>query len=207
MVWPGPSSLARRTAPAMLMPDEPPRHRPFVLEQVEDDRHRFLVGNLIGDVDRRAFEIFGDAALADAFGDRGAFGFQRAGRVIAVERGAHRIGERDAHRLVARLERDARCRRACRRCRRRRRSRRPCRRSAARFPARSSRCGPGGWRHCRTGWPRSRRSSRSWPVARRAGRRASRNCSDWNRARPAPRPVRRRTAAACPSSPGSAFPG
>ena len=31
-------------------------------------------------------------------------------------------------------------------------------RSAARFPGRWFRYGPGGWRHCRTGWPRSRRS-------------------------------------------------
>ncbi len=38
-------------------------------------------------------------------------------------------------------------------------------------------------------------------VARHAG-----NCSDWSRAAPAPRPVRRRTAAACPSFPGSGFP-
>ena len=28
MVWPGPSSRASRIAPAMLMPVEPPRHRP-----------------------------------------------------------------------------------------------------------------------------------------------------------------------------------
>ena len=51
----------------------------FVLQQVEDDRQRLLVGDLVGVVDRRAFEIGGDAALADAFGDRGAFGLQLAG--------------------------------------------------------------------------------------------------------------------------------
>ena len=44
-------------------------------------------------------------------------------------------------------------------------------------------------------------------AARPAGRRASHNCSDWNRAPPAPRPARRRRAAACPSFPGSGFPG
>ena len=70
MVWPGPSSFARRTAPATLMPEEPPRQQPFVFEQVEDDRHRFFVGDLIGDIDRGTFQILGDAALADAFGDR-----------------------------------------------------------------------------------------------------------------------------------------
>ena len=43
-------------------------------DEVEDDRQRLLVGDLVGDVDRRAFEIGGDAALADALGDRGARG-------------------------------------------------------------------------------------------------------------------------------------
>ena len=66
---------------------------------------RFFVGNLIGGIDRRAFEVLGDAALADAFGDRRAFGFQRAGRVVAVERGAHRVGERNAHGAVERFQR------------------------------------------------------------------------------------------------------
>src|SRR5580704_14772456 len=79
---------------------------PLVLEQIEDDRHRFRVGDLIGEIDRRIFQVLGDAALADAFGDRGAFRLQRAGRVVAVERGAHRIGERDAHGVAARFERD-----------------------------------------------------------------------------------------------------
>ena len=78
----------------------------FVFEQIEDDRHRLVVRNLVGGIDRRAFEIFGDAALADALGDRGAFRLQRAGRVVAVERGAHRIGERDAHGVAERFERD-----------------------------------------------------------------------------------------------------
>ena len=62
----------------------------------------------------------------------------------------------------------------------------------ARFPAPWSRCAPGGWRRCRTGWPRSRRSARSCAAARRAGPTASRSCSGWRRARPALRSVRRR---------------
>ena len=41
----------------------------FMLQQIEDQGQGFLVGNLIGVVDRRAFQIAGDAALADAFGD------------------------------------------------------------------------------------------------------------------------------------------
>ena len=43
-------------------------------------------------------------------------------------------------------------------------------------------------------------------VDRRACGRHAGNCSDWKRAAPALRPVRRRTAAACPSFPGSAYP-
>src|SRR5580700_2321727 len=79
--------------------------QPLVLEQIEDDRYRFGVGDLIGGVDRRIFQVLGDAALADAFGDRGALRLQHAGRVVAVERGAHRIGKRDAHGIAARFER------------------------------------------------------------------------------------------------------
>ena len=41
-----------------------------MLEQIEDDRHRFLVGNLIGVVDLGVLDDFRDAAEADAFGDR-----------------------------------------------------------------------------------------------------------------------------------------
>ena len=45
-----------------------------MLQQIEDDRQRFFVGNLIGIVDGRALQIGGDAALSDAFGDGGALG-------------------------------------------------------------------------------------------------------------------------------------
>ena len=48
-----------------------------------------------------------------------------------------------------------------------------------------------GWRRCRTGWPRSRRSARSRRAARRGGRRPSRSCWGSRRARPAPRRARR----------------
>ena len=78
-----------------------------MLEQVEDDRHGLLVGDLIGDVDRRALEILRDAALADALGDRRALGLELAGRVVAVERGAHRIGDGDLRLTLALFERDA----------------------------------------------------------------------------------------------------
>ena len=83
-----------------------------------------------------------------------------AGRVIAVERRAHRIGERDRTSLLRSL------------------SAMPTPASVPpvptaqmkpstlpsvcpRFPARWSRDGPAGWRRCRTGWPRPRRSVRS----------------------------------------------
>src|SRR5262249_39416895 len=78
----------------------------FVLEQVEDDWHRLRVGDLVGDVDRRIFHVLRDAALSDAFGDRRALRLEHAGRVEAVERSTHRVGERDPDVLVARLERD-----------------------------------------------------------------------------------------------------
>ena len=50
----------------------------LMLGQVEDDRQRLFVGDLIGEIDRRALEIGGDAALADALGDRRALALQRA---------------------------------------------------------------------------------------------------------------------------------
>src|SRR6185312_12925300 len=45
--------------------------QPFVLEQVENHRYRLLVANLIGDIDRGIFQVLGNAALANAFGDGG----------------------------------------------------------------------------------------------------------------------------------------
>src|SRR5690606_15267909 len=42
----------------------------FFDQKVEDDGQRLAVGDLEGDVDRSAFQIAGDAALADPFGDR-----------------------------------------------------------------------------------------------------------------------------------------
>ena len=205
MVWPGPSSLAALIAPTMLMPVEPPRISPSSMHEVEQHRQHLLVGDLEPAVERRAFEIGGDAALADAFGDRVALGLQLAVRVIVVDRRAHRIGEiASCTSWIALLQRHRRRRRACRRCRPRRRRRRPCRRSAPRSRGRWSRYGRGGWRDCRTGWPRSRRSARcAADLLRQASRNSARSSSDWRRAPPARAAVRRRTAAACPSSPGS----
>ena len=135
MVWPGPSSRASRIAPAMLMPVEPPRHRPSSWTRSKTIGKRLLIRNLVGEIGREAFEIGGDAALADAFGDRAPSAFSSPFGVEAVERRAQRIGERDLDVRVASPSARARRRPACRRCRPRRRSRRPCRRSAPRFPA------------------------------------------------------------------------
>ena len=55
-------------------------------------------------IDLQAFQVFGDAALADAFGDRRAFRFEFARRVIAVERGAGGIGEADGDAWIFRAE-------------------------------------------------------------------------------------------------------
>ena len=78
--------------------------QPFLAQQIEDDRQRLGVGDLVGLVDHRTFEIGGDAALADAFGDRASFRLELAVLVVIVERRAHRIGEADGDVLVLRLQ-------------------------------------------------------------------------------------------------------
>src|SRR5471032_3084177 len=67
------------------------QHQAFVLDEVEQQRQGFLVGNAQRQVDRRALEVLGDASLSDALGDRVALGFQFALGVPAVERRPHRI--------------------------------------------------------------------------------------------------------------------
>jgi hypothetical protein len=44
--------------------------KPLMFEQVEDERDRFFIADLVGVVDGNAFEIGGDAALSDTLGDR-----------------------------------------------------------------------------------------------------------------------------------------
>ena len=72
-----------------------------MLQQVKDDRQGFFIRNLKSIVDRRALEIGGDAPLADAFGDRGAFRFQLAGFDPRINRRAHGICGGDADAWVA----------------------------------------------------------------------------------------------------------
>src|SRR5690606_8527372 len=73
-------------------------------------RQHFLVGDLERVVDRGAFEVAGDAALADALADRAAFGLELAGLDPAVDRRALRIGrcDHDAGVLLLQVLADAR---------------------------------------------------------------------------------------------------
>ena len=120
MVWPGPSSRARRIAPATLMPDDRPEAQPLMLEQVEQHRHRFVVGDVEGGVDRQALEVGGDPALADALGDRAALGLELAASCSSC-RARRRAGRRGrSPRRACAPAAPRRPRRACRRCRRRR---------------------------------------------------------------------------------------
>src|SRR5271166_6175990 len=74
--------------------------------EIEDDRQRLFVGDLIGEVDRGALKIGGNSALADALGDRGAAGFRFAGGVIKIKSRAGGIGESDFDVRILRLERN-----------------------------------------------------------------------------------------------------
>ena len=77
----------------------------FVAQQAIDGAHALDVGHMQRVVDRRAFEIRGDAADADAFGDRARAGrLQLAIAQPVIQRAALRIGERDAaHRVFCRF--------------------------------------------------------------------------------------------------------
>ena len=139
MVLPGPRSLASRTAPAMLIADEPPRHRPSCSSRSKMIRDRLLVGDQIGLL---ALDVLDDrrhAAEPDAFGDRAAFArLGLAVREQIVHRGAARVGAAD-HDVLLHLAQEGR--RAGERSAgadRARRRHRPCRRSAARSPGRST---------------------------------------------------------------------
>src|SRR5262245_9632747 len=76
----------------------------FLPPEVENDPNGLGILDLVGLVDLGAFEILGDAALADPLGDRAAFGFQLAVLVVVVERGTHRVGNTDHDVRVVRFE-------------------------------------------------------------------------------------------------------
>src|SRR5690606_1246473 len=69
--------------------------KPLLLNEIEDDRQRLLIRDLVGEIGRETVEIGGDTPLPYAFGDRSALGIELAGRIIAVKCGAQRIGQRD----------------------------------------------------------------------------------------------------------------
>src|SRR5690606_35638433 len=73
----------------------------------ENDRQRLLVRHPPGKVGRETVKIGGDAALTDALGYRTALRLQFAGRVVAEERRAERVGQCDLDRLVLFLQPDA----------------------------------------------------------------------------------------------------
>src|SRR5271165_616398 len=72
--------------------------------EIENDRQRLVVRDLIGEIDGRAVEVGRDAPLADPLGYRGPRTLEFARRVVRVERGAHGIGERDLDAGVAFLQ-------------------------------------------------------------------------------------------------------
>src|SRR5690606_7029454 len=78
----------------------------FLLEELEDDLHGLRILDPPRVIDLHAFQILCDAALADAFGDGAAFRLKLARSVVAVKRGARRIGETNLDILALGLQAD-----------------------------------------------------------------------------------------------------
>src|SRR5437667_1503168 len=72
-------------------------------DQAEQHRQHLLVRHLEPAVDRRALEVLGEAALADALGDRVPRGLELTSGVVAVDRGAHGVREIDPRPGIAAL--------------------------------------------------------------------------------------------------------
>ena len=79
----------------------------FLLDEVEEDRQRLGVGDLVGVVDGDALEVACDAALADALRDRGALGLELTVLEVVVHRRAHRVGDGDHDLATLLFERGA----------------------------------------------------------------------------------------------------
>src|ERR1051325_2114024 len=72
-----------------------PEAQSFAFQQRKDQGKSFGVGDLVGVVDGRAFDVLRDAPLADALGDGASARFQPAVLEPAVHRRAERVGDRD----------------------------------------------------------------------------------------------------------------
>src|ERR1051325_1286548 len=72
-----------------------PGAQSFAFQQRKDQGKSFGVGDLVGVVDGRAFDVLRDAPLADALGDGASARFQPAVLEPAVHRRAERVGDRD----------------------------------------------------------------------------------------------------------------
>ena len=130
------------------------------MQQIEDDRQRLLVGDLIrrrSGLKPSRFLVMRPWPMPSVIEVPSAF--SSPVRVVAVERGAERIGERDLDVRVALLQRDAD---AGERAAGADRADEAVDLAVGLLPdlrAGGPIVGLRGWRHCRTGWPRSRRSA------------------------------------------------
>ena len=70
-----------------------PDAEPLFLDQIENNRKRFLVRHLIGKVRLEPFKVGRDAALANALSDRVAFGLELTVSVVTEESRTTRIGK------------------------------------------------------------------------------------------------------------------
>ena len=71
MVWPGPRFCASRMASATLIRGGAAEKQAFHFGEIEENLQRLFVRNLESEINGSINEIGGDAALANAFGDRG----------------------------------------------------------------------------------------------------------------------------------------
>ena len=99
MVCPGPICFASVTAAATLIPAGAAEQQAFFAHQPVDEVHGLRVRDAQRIVDGSTLEIRGDAARADALGDRrAAVGFQYAVLDVVVQRAAGGIDENDSNR-------------------------------------------------------------------------------------------------------------
>ena len=84
MVCPGPIASAIRIAPATLMPEDPPKHKPSSVSRLNTIGSISLSVIRKGKIDFKSFQIGSNPPLADSFSDRTPFGLVLSGCVIAV---------------------------------------------------------------------------------------------------------------------------